>query len=215
MYLQLPIYFQAIRGEDTLGSGLCYLPTALSFAIAVLVAGPATTLIGYYNHLLVLGSLLMAIGVGLMTTFTPSTPAGLWIGYQILYGTGCGLAFQQPYTAVQIVLSDAHVPTALVSLSFTQELGGIVALSLSQNVLVNRLIYHLSRSVPSLDIEDLLSRGVLGVVNQAPVGLRGDVISAFNSALVDVFCVALALTCLTVGISLVMERRSVKQEQEE
>lgn len=133
----LPIYFQAVRGQTTVGSGLWYLPTAVSFAAAVLLAGPATTLFGYYNPAMIFGSFLMVAGVAPITTFTPNISTGKWIGYQILYGTGCGLAFQQPYTAAQIVLSESQIPLALVSLTFTQEIGGIVALSVSQNVLVN------------------------------------------------------------------------------
>lgn len=211
----LPIYFQAVRGQTTVGSGLWYLPTAVSFAVAVLLAGPATTLVGYYNPAMIFGSFLMVAGVASITTFTPDTSTGKWIGYQILYGTGCGLAFQQPYTAAQIVLSESQIPTALVSLSFTQEIGGIVALSVSQNVLVNRLVHNVAKKVPGLDIKKLLTKGILGVVDAAPAELRPAVIEGYNAALVDVFYIALGLVCMTLILSLLCEWKSVKDEKED
>jgi hypothetical protein len=39
------------------------------------------------------GLVLAAIGAGLVTTFEEGTSTGKWIGYQILFGFGCGLGF--------------------------------------------------------------------------------------------------------------------------
>jgi hypothetical protein len=42
-----------------------YLPTAVSFALAVLVVGAVTTFIGYYTPVMVTGTILMVIATGL------------------------------------------------------------------------------------------------------------------------------------------------------
>lgn len=42
----------------------------------------------------IFGSVVSAIGSGLITTFTPTTGTGEWIGYQILVGTGRASVFQ-------------------------------------------------------------------------------------------------------------------------
>lgn len=46
-FAYLPIYFEAVRGQTTVGSGLVCGTSRLqcSFAAAVLLAGPATTLV--------------------------------------------------------------------------------------------------------------------------------------------------------------------------
>ena len=49
---------------------------------------------GYCTPPAIVGCALTAMGAGLMTMFTPSTPAGKWIGYQILIGAGRGLSMQ-------------------------------------------------------------------------------------------------------------------------
>lgn len=209
--IKLPIYFQAIRDATTFESGIMYLATAIPFAIAILVAGPVTSLIGYYTPVMILGTVLMAISTGLYTTFSPTTPPSEWISYQILYGIGVGLAFQQPYTAVQTVLPDSAVATALVVLSFTQEIGGIVALSIAQNMFTNRLTRNLAKQVPGLDPQAILKNGALGVKNIVSEEYAAGVKTAYNDAIVDVFYLALALTCLTVVGAVFIEWRSVKE----
>lgn len=170
-------------------------------------------MIGYYNPILICGTVLMLTGSGLMTTFTAQTPAIKWVASQIIRGIGCGLAFQQPYTAVQTVLPEARVPMGLVSLSFTQEIGGIVALSVSQNVFVNRLRHRIASDVPGLDISKTLNKGVLGVIDAAPTQVRDKVLGAYNAALMDVFYIPLGLTCAAMAISLCMQWRSVKNKK--
>ncbi|KAJ5833514.1 hypothetical protein N7474_001825 [Penicillium riverlandense] len=207
----LPFYFQAVRGASTLGSGLMYLPLAVTLAIAALVGGPLTTYIGYYNPVLMLGGVLMAVGSGLITTLQPDTGSGKWISYQILYGIGIGLAFQPPYIAVQTVLQDSMVPTALVMLSFAQQFGGIVILSIAQNVFRDRLAYNMATRVPGFDPKKTLGSGALGLINAVPAKFRDQALVAYNGALVDVFYIALGLTCLAVVSTLGIEWKSVKK----
>lgn len=192
-----------------------YLPTAIPFALAVLTAGPVTSFIGYYTPVMVVGSVLMAVATGLYTTFSPTTPPSEWIAYQILYGIGVGLAFQQPYTAVQTVLPDTAVATALVVLSFTQEIGGIVALSIAQNMFTNRLTRNLAKEVPGLDPQIVLNNGALGIKNIVSEKYTAGVKTAYNEAIIDVYYLALALTCLTVVGSVFIEWKSVREEKEE
>ena len=213
--VKLPIYFQAIRGASTFESGLMYLPTVIPFAVAVLAAGPITTPIGYYTPAMVLGSILMAVATSLFTTFSPSTPPSEWIPYQILYGIGVGIAFQQPYTAVQTFLPDSEVATALVTLSFTQETGGIVALSIAQNMFTSRPTRNLAKEVPGLDPRIVLKNSVLGIKDIVSEGSVAGVKSAYNDAIIDVYYLALALTCLTVLAAISFEWKPIREEKGE
>jgi MFS family permease len=208
---QLPFYFQAVRGASTLGSSLMYLPLAVALAITALVSGSLTTYIGYYNPVLILGSIFTTVGSGLLTTLQPDTSAGKWISYQIIYGIGIGLAFQPPYIAVQTVLPESMVPTALVMLSFTQQFGGIVILSIAQNVFLCRLGHNLAKHVPGLDASTLLDSGALGLVKSVPTQSKNQVLVAYNGALTEVFYVALGLTCVVVVSTLGIEWKSVKK----
>lgn len=149
-----------------------YLPTAVALVVAALSGGPLTTSLRYYNPSMILDSVLMTVGVGLITSFTPDTPAGKWISYQIIYGIGIGLAFRPPFIAAQAVLHDSVMPMALVMLSFTQQTGGIVILSVAQNIFLRRLAHNLATEVPGLEPDNVLNSGALGLVNAVPAGFR-------------------------------------------
>lgn len=191
-----------------------YLPLAVALAISALAGGPLTAYVGYYNPTLIFGSILMAVGSGLIITLRPDTGPEKWISFQILYGIGIGLAFQPPFIAVQTVLPDSMVPTALVMLSFAQQFGGIIILSIAQNVFLNRLTHNLATQVPGLNPSNVLGSGALGLIDKIPVEFRDQVLAAYNEALVDVFYIALGLTCLVVVSTLGIEWKSIKQKKE-
>lgn len=190
-----------------------YLPTAVAVGIAALAGGPLVSAIGYYNPVLMLGSILAAIGAGLITTFSVDTTAAKWISYQVVYGIGIGLAFQPPYVAVQTVLTESVVPMALVMLSFTQQFGGIVMLSIAQNVFLGCLTRNLVTEVPNLDPSIIRNSGALELIDAVPAADRGRVVEAYNDALVQVFYITLALTCVVAISTLGIEWKSVKKEQ--
>lgn len=189
-----------------------YLPSALSFAIAIFSAGYITSVIGYYTPVMALGTVMLALGSGLMTTFSIASPRSAWIGYQVVYGIGAGLAFQQTYTAVQTVLPERFVPTALVCLSFTQELGGVVALTLAQNVFLNLTVSRLLRIVPGLDRQKIVEQGTVGLPQSLPAEYQTAAYQAYNRTIVDVFYIGLAAAILTI-CSMGIEWKSVREHR--
>ena len=188
-----------------------YLPLASTIAVAAMASGPMTSSIGYPNVPLILGGILMTIGAGLITTFGLDTSTAKWISYQIVYGIGIGIAFQPPYIAVQTVLEDSVVPMGLVMLSFMQQCGGIVILSIAQNVFLGQLSRNVAAKIPGLDPQKVLASGALGLISAVPEELRDQVLEAYNGAIKDVFFIALGLTCLATVCALGIEWRSVKK----
>lgn len=96
----VPLWFQAIKGVSATKSGIMVLPMILSLVLISVVAGIGVTTLGYYAPFMIISSLLMAIGVGLMSTWKSDTNHSMWIGYQVIYGLGVGFGMQQPYVPV-------------------------------------------------------------------------------------------------------------------
>ena len=65
--------------------------------------------VGYYVPVALFAAVLLSVGSGLMATFSPSTPTGKWIGYQILYGAGRGLGLQMVCLIFHITHPRAHL----------------------------------------------------------------------------------------------------------
>ncbi len=67
--------------------------------------------LGYYIPVALFAAVLLSVGSGLIATFSPSTPTGKWIGYQILYGAGRGLGLQMVCLIFPITDPSAHLVT--------------------------------------------------------------------------------------------------------
>ena len=97
----LPIWFQVVLAKSPAASGVSYLPTVVSDVLASILVSVLAQKLGTWNPFLVLGTALVSLGSGLLTTLHPGISTGHWIGYQILVGTGYSLT-------VNMVRSSTH-----------------------------------------------------------------------------------------------------------
>jgi hypothetical protein len=62
--------------------------------VSSIVASILLARVGYYTLFMIIGGALLAVGAGLVGTFTVDTTVGQWIGYQVIVGFGSGMAVQ-------------------------------------------------------------------------------------------------------------------------
>lgn len=79
----LPIWFQAIKGISAADAGIRLLPFFLGAVVSIIASGIAISKIGYYAPFQLVGSVIIVIGAGLLTTFNPNTNTAQWLGYQV------------------------------------------------------------------------------------------------------------------------------------
>ena len=206
----LPLWFQAVKGSSAVRSGIMNLPMLISVVLFSLVAGVIVSVVGHYTPFMLVSTVLMSVGYGLISTFQPDTGSGTWIGYQILAGAGVGFGMQQPLMAVQAVLSDRDLPTGTAVVVFTQTLGGSLFVSVSQNVFSNKLVEYVGTYAPGLDASVVLSAGATSIQKIIPSEFLDGVTLAYNDALMQTFLVSAALAATTIVGSGFMEWRSVK-----
>lgn len=205
----LPIWFQAIKGASTLASGIMLLPFILSLVVASILAGVFTAKVGYYTPLMIACAVLLSIGTGLMTTFTPRTAHPSWIGYQVIFGFGLGMGMQQPGMAAQTTLAPQDVSVGVSLMPFAQSLSGAIFLSVAENIFTNRLASGLQR-VAGLDPAVVINSGATNLRDVVPAEKLGDVLAVYNDAIIVAFYVAVAWACFAIVPALTMEWRSVK-----
>ena len=209
VYLQI-YRFQAIKDTSATGSGIRNLPLILGQVIMVVASGVLTTKFGYYTPFIYGSVVLMSIGAGLLTTLTPDSGAAKWIGYQLLFGFGTGLGFQQPVIAAQTVLKLDDIPIGTATLLFIQLLGGALFVSVGSNIFTNKLISNLAVAVPNLSPEVIVSAGATSLKKVVPTQDLPAVLLAYNAALTKTFQIALVLGCLSGLGAAFIEWRSVK-----
>ncbi|KAI4261784.1 MAG: hypothetical protein L6R42_003024 [Xanthoria sp. 1 TBL-2021] len=206
----VPIWFQAIKGVSATKSGIMVLPMILSLVLISIISGIGVTTLGYYTPFMIISSVLMAIGVGLMSTWKSDTNHSMWIGYQVIYGLGIGFGMQQPLIAVQTVVPLDDVPIATTAIIFIQTFGGALFISVAQNIFTNRLVSNLVADVPSIDPALVLQIGATNLKKAVDPAVIGDVLIAYNSAITQTFYVSVATAALSIVGAVAMEWKSVK-----
>nr|GAT55039.1 major facilitator superfamily transporter [Mycena chlorophos] len=215
MIYYIPLWFQAIKGVSAEHSGIDNIPLILSFVVASVSAGGVVTAFGYYTPFMILSSIFMAVGAGLITTFKATGTGHLhWIGYQIVFGLGAGFGQQQPIMAAQTVLPLADVPTGTSLIVFLQILGASLFISVAQNVFTNELVAGLA-TIPDIDPKIVLNAGATTLRDAVPPRYVPAVLEVYNKALVSAFYVVVATSSLSLIGALGMEWRSVKTKKAE
>ncbi|OCT49936.1 MFS multidrug transporter [Cladophialophora carrionii] len=215
----LPLWFQVVKDDSPLMSGVMVLPTAISQAIAGITAGKLVQVIGYYTPWALLGCIWTSVGSGLMTTFTGSSGAGAWIGYQILAGAGRGTVVQMPITAIQNLLPPKEVSIASSQIFFWQYLGGATFLAIGETIFTNTLRSSLKTYAPGVNPQDVIDVGALAVRSSAPKADLENVLRAYNHAIVTTFYLAVGassaafLTSFGMGFQKLPKRQAPKKSK--
>ena len=207
----LPIWFQAIKEASPVKSGIDIIPTLVGLFSASILAGVLTSVIGYYTPFMLLGSILMSVGGGLITTFKTTTNHSNWIGYQVLFGIGVGLGFQQSSVAAQAVLRKKDVSTGSSLMMFTQSLGGAISISIGGNVFNSGVLSGLA-TVPNLSPALVLNTGATELQHVLPPQYLQVALEAYNAGLIDAFRVGLAFSCVSIVGAIFMEWVNVKDK---
>jgi MFS family permease len=210
----LPYYFQAIKDTSALQSGIDVLPLILAQVVGTILAGALTSQTGYYMPFIYLSSVFMAVGAGLITLFEVDTSTAKWIGYQIVFGIGAGLGFQQVTLAAPAVLDQKDVAVGTGIAMFTQLFGGALFVSVGLNVFTNKLVSNIiAAQVPGLNPATIISAGATEIRKIVAPEYIQVILEAYNDALVEAYKIGLITSCLSILGAFGMEWVNVKGMQ--
>ncbi|PVF94218.1 hypothetical protein CPB86DRAFT_766168 [Serendipita vermifera] len=148
----LPLLYQS-RGHTALRSGIDILPFMVSSVVALVIAGVLVKRIGYYKPWMVLGPWVATIGVGCLTN-SRLLKYEMIIGWQIIVGTGFGVAFQNTIMAIQAeYATQGHlIPQAASIVGFSQRTGPMIGAAIAGAIFINSLDHELSNMPSSISL---------------------------------------------------------------
>jgi MFS family permease len=135
----MPLYYQQVRGEDVLATGLLVGPQGLGAALAMPISGRLTDRIGG-GPLAVFGVTLTAlttIPFGLIDAHTSIVSLSIWM---FLRGIGIGFAFMPAMAAAFAALKPSELSDATPQMNVLQRLGGSIGTAVLAVVLQRALI---------------------------------------------------------------------------
>ncbi len=212
----LPVWFQTILGVNPILSGAYFIATAGPFIASNIITG---IIGGYCSFPIVqyvsltsgdigktgspaiytmVGNSLATIGGGLMSTFTPSTHTGVWVGYQVLAGAGRGMTLQRPVNAVQHILDPSQMSVGTSMVLFCQFFGGALALALAETDFSASLRSSLKTYAPGVNATLIFDVGASGVRDVVSSEELPGVLRAYNHSIMNTF---VSLSCFLLNTS--------------
>lgn len=188
------------------------LPLMVSMVVASIIAGVLVSTIGLYVPFMLGGSVLLAIGCGLCTTFVPETSHAHWIGFVVILGLGIGLGQNQPELAAQTVFEIEDVSASTAVIMSSQILGGTIFLAVGNNIVDNGFVKSLADMAPWLDGRELLQLGVTAFRQGQSHESEALIIEAYSRAVTDTFRLTWILGVVSFVAALGMEWKTVRPE---
>ena len=149
----MPLYFQVVRGEDAVHTGLLLIPQGVGAAIAMPMAGRAADRVGG-------GKVAVA---GLAATLVATLPFSLigggtsyWLigGAMVFRGFGIGMTMMPAMSAAYAALRPADIAHATPQLNVLQRVGGSIGTAILtvvlQNGITGRVAAHRGRATPGV-----------------------------------------------------------------
>jgi EmrB/QacA subfamily drug resistance transporter len=136
----LPRWFQTVGGASATESGYNLLPLLVALIFSAIVSGQIVARVGRYKLLMVGSMLLLAFGLYLLTNIRADTDRRtLWL-WMVVAGLGIGPSFAVFTLIVQNAVDTGCVGVATASLTFFQQIGGTIGLTIAGTVFAGRLV---------------------------------------------------------------------------
>ena len=154
-------------------------------------------------------SLCVVAGIAIMTTFTTTSPKGLWIPSLILLGIGSGSGVSTPFIAAQTVLNMNDISVGMAIMTFSQDIGEAVFISIAQAIFLNRLTSSLEKAVPLLDPTTIINLGATSLQGKIPEQDLPGVIASYNVGVKSTFQLAVALAGSMLVAGMLIKRQPI------
>ena len=135
----LPQWFQVVRGMGATESGLNLLPLVFALIVGATISGQVAARTGRYKVIIFAAMAVLALGLFLLTSLRANTDLPiLWL-WMVVAGLGVGPSFALFAALVQNNVEPRQVGSATASLTFFQQIGGTIGLTIAGTVLADQL----------------------------------------------------------------------------
>jgi len=190
----LPLFLQVVKGSTPTGSGLQLIPLIGGLLITSIASGQVITRTGRYRWFPIAGTLVMVLGLYLLSHIGVDSSIGTISLYMFVLGLGLGMVMQVLVLVVQNAVDYADLGAATSGATLFRSIGGSVGTAVLGAVFASRLTSELTRTLGAAGAARAHTSGVNPtVIHHLPEPARSDYLHAFASSLHTVFLVASAI----------------------
>lgn len=219
----IPLYLQIVKGASPTKSGLLLLPLVGGIMVASLAAGQITSRTGRYKIFPVIGSVLMVVGLLVMTQIGADTPLWQTDLYMALFGLGLGMNMQSIVLAMQNSVEAKDMGVATSSVTFFRQVGGSLGTAVFLSILFSSATskigsqyaaasqtdaFKAAAAANPSQLKSIMSGDLLNnteIINGITKVLKAPFLNGFSSAMDLVFLVGGLVLILAIVVSAKMK----------
>ena len=232
----LPLFFQTVYEASPTGSGLRLIPLMGGLVLTSIVSGRLISRFGRYKIFPVAGTVVMTVGLALLSTLHVDTSSAQIDLYLLVLGLGLGLVMQVLVLAVQNAVDFSVLGAATSGVTLTRGIGGALGTAVFGTIFSTHLISALRGLLATAAARgaaaahgSAAAQGSLGAVGaqlahgarlsgaqvaQLPAAARSAYQHAYVQALHPVFVVAAAVAGVGFLLSLFLRERPLRATAE-
>ena len=135
----LPLYYEAVKGETPILSGVSLFPQTFTVAPMAVVTGIAITMLGYYRWAIWAGWIITTLGIGLLYLLDVHTSTVAWIFLNLVSGIGMGLLFPSMAFAIQAASTNKDLAFAVAMFAFFRAFGQAIGVAIGGTIFQNQM----------------------------------------------------------------------------
>ena len=139
----IPLYLQIVKGASPTKAGLLILPMVIGIMTASLTSGQIISRTGRYKKLPVIGSVLLVVGLVLMSRIGAGTPLWQTDIYMLIFGAGLGLNMQTLVLAMQNAVQPKDMGVSTAAATFFRQVGGTLGTAVFLSILFSSAGSHI------------------------------------------------------------------------
>ncbi len=147
--IYLPLFIQGVLGQSATNSGALITPLTLTFAIGAALVGQLIARVGRYQWSAILGALVLAVGISLLTQLGASAPPLDVTRDMIVVGLGLGMIQPVLTLAVQNALPRTRLGVGTGAVTYLRTLGQTLGLAVVGAVEASSFSDALSGRLPA------------------------------------------------------------------
>jgi EmrB/QacA subfamily drug resistance transporter len=201
----LPLFLQTVHGAGATRSGLQMVPIMAAMLTMSIWSGRRISATGKYRPYPIAGTIVMTVGIYLLSHLGISTPYWVAAIYMALVGAGLGLTMQVMVLSVQNSVPFKELGTATSAATFFRSIGGSVGVAVFGTIFANRLIADLPATMRAAGSASThFTPAQLRALQHSHPDLYAGYLHAFGHALHVVFLSAVPIAALGVLLALLL-----------
>lgn len=203
----LPVFLQLVRGASPTSSGLRLLPLMAGLFGASILAGALVSRGWRYRPFPIVGTAVMAVGLGLLGVVNATTSNVTFSLYMAVLGIGLGLVMQLLVTVVQNAVDPSDIGAATAGANFFRSIGGCFGTAVFGALYANELPRHVTADLGATGLAHLPAQASSWsptVIAHLPALVRGEVVLAISQTVQDVYRWSVPIGVVAVVLSLTL-----------